>query len=483
MIITCDECATRFNLDESLLKPEGSKVRCSLCRHVFTALPPLLDTGLDLETEPFSDTDIQFDTPLDPLSESSDQEIDTLDSDTLDFDDTSFDEDLTKDSNQADIEISFEDEDSEFDLETDISFEAEEDEKEMDFLEMDSVPEPLDDEMPSETLKLTGDDAHTETGLEITDETEDPDPEDTTSEFDPSFDLDEQQQDTDDLDQEEPDKGDLSEKDPLEKSRLDEDELDIGDEFDEDDLDIGNELDDEDDLDDTDQGTSEEDALIHAAPPPRRPARASLIQPLEPDAEMGDAADAPPKKQPILGTPVLVLLLIFFLAAGGYIAAAGLGYKIPFLPEIQIPFIQQYLPQKTPDPLPEMDPVPDQKSVTGRFVTNDTAGELFIITGKIQNPSQIPYSHIQVKGTLFQKEKIAAMTQIAYCGNVVPEEVLKTGHIPDITAQLKKPRGAADTNVNVKPGDTVPFMLVFSDLPQNLENFTVEVTGFEKTQP
>ena len=39
MVIQCESCRTEFNLDESLLKKEGSKVRCSRCRHVFTAYP------------------------------------------------------------------------------------------------------------------------------------------------------------------------------------------------------------------------------------------------------------------------------------------------------------------------------------------------------------------------------------------------------------------------------------------------------------
>jgi predicted Zn finger-like uncharacterized protein len=40
MIITCEKCGISFNLDESLLKPSGSKVRCSKCKTVFTAYPP-----------------------------------------------------------------------------------------------------------------------------------------------------------------------------------------------------------------------------------------------------------------------------------------------------------------------------------------------------------------------------------------------------------------------------------------------------------
>ena len=55
MIITCEECSTRFNLDESLLRPEGSKVRCSRCKHVFTAFPETSEVPApDFEPEPES---------------------------------------------------------------------------------------------------------------------------------------------------------------------------------------------------------------------------------------------------------------------------------------------------------------------------------------------------------------------------------------------------------------------------------------------
>ena len=63
MIITCKACNASFNLDESLLKPEGSKVRCSKCKEIFVAYPPVPpkegdadvafeDFELDLEAEP-----------------------------------------------------------------------------------------------------------------------------------------------------------------------------------------------------------------------------------------------------------------------------------------------------------------------------------------------------------------------------------------------------------------------------------------------
>ena len=35
MIVTCDACKTNFTVDESRIPPEGIKVRCSKCKHVF----------------------------------------------------------------------------------------------------------------------------------------------------------------------------------------------------------------------------------------------------------------------------------------------------------------------------------------------------------------------------------------------------------------------------------------------------------------
>ncbi len=40
MIVLCKKCQTEFNLDDALIEKEGSKVRCSLCKHVFMVFPP-----------------------------------------------------------------------------------------------------------------------------------------------------------------------------------------------------------------------------------------------------------------------------------------------------------------------------------------------------------------------------------------------------------------------------------------------------------
>ena len=40
MIIPCKSCQLTFRVDSKLVKPSGSKVRCSNCRDVFKVFPP-----------------------------------------------------------------------------------------------------------------------------------------------------------------------------------------------------------------------------------------------------------------------------------------------------------------------------------------------------------------------------------------------------------------------------------------------------------
>ncbi|MFH0788562.1 MAG: DUF3426 domain-containing protein [Pseudomonadota bacterium] len=51
MIIRCEECETSYHLDQSLLEPFGSKVRCTRCGHIFWAeLPSFSETEIQPES-------------------------------------------------------------------------------------------------------------------------------------------------------------------------------------------------------------------------------------------------------------------------------------------------------------------------------------------------------------------------------------------------------------------------------------------------
>ncbi len=53
MIITCNECGTSFNVDETLLDAAGNKFRCSVCKEIFFYYPPI--SGEE-STEPLINT-------------------------------------------------------------------------------------------------------------------------------------------------------------------------------------------------------------------------------------------------------------------------------------------------------------------------------------------------------------------------------------------------------------------------------------------
>lgn len=52
MIITCNNCNSRFNIDEKLIKPQGSKVKCSKCQTIFVVYPPPKEEEVPLAKPP-----------------------------------------------------------------------------------------------------------------------------------------------------------------------------------------------------------------------------------------------------------------------------------------------------------------------------------------------------------------------------------------------------------------------------------------------
>jgi len=560
MIITCEKCSTRFNLDDSFIKKSGSKVRCSMCKHIFTAYPASNDPNLDseisddlhLETN-FSD-DPSFDESDDfqmedsdfaleetdeseselslddselsdlelPGSEPSDSELSDselsdselsdseLSDSELSIDDTELsieDSDLEiaplemePEGIASDAEFSFDDNEFEIDVqepsdkpsdepsdefefeEDDTSDTFEMDEGEFEFEEDGLEFEPMDEEDEISDLNV-GDEAPE---LEFAD-SEEPISESEDSnfsdedEFELEFDVDDNS-DVDDNYRDEPSDSFEGAKLEVETDSPDEDVMSSLEETDdemlpkitpEEDFSEYDEVLDQETEPDT-KTDKEESILIDDTKEEAAPIlgkKESLLEPRHVTRRR--------KKKPLVGTPILILLLIFLLIIGAYIASIMTGYKIPYLSDIKIPYIEQYL--KKPEPVvSEAKPVPNQKSVNGRFVTNTTAGTLFVITGSVENPASIPYSHIKILGTLITKGKTEAKTKTAYCGNIVSEEMLKTENISDINKILMTEAGNLNANVGVKPGASIPFMVVFSDLPEKLQNFTVKVTTFDK---
>jgi len=149
MIITCKECNANFKLDESLLKPTGSKVRCSKCNEIFVAYPPKISEEDEAPIE--MELDIEDQQVTEDLE---DDKKEMTDPDELDFSDMDklIDEEVAPESEDLADEDT---EDLELDLDLDMEpeterakedLEAKIDQEESDELDLSDLENLLDEE-------------------------------------------------------------------------------------------------------------------------------------------------------------------------------------------------------------------------------------------------------------------------------------------------------------------------------------------------
>jgi len=120
--------------------------------------------------------------------------------------------------------------------------------------------------------------------------------------------------------------------------------------------------------------------------------------------------------------------------------------------------------------------------IQSKVVNNFESGDLFVITGRVINEYDEPRSFISVTGKLFIKNDFSK-TKTIYCGNVLPEEELSILSPADIKKLLSEREGEKQSNVNVKPGQILPFMIVFFNLPDNLEDLDRFSISISRSSP
>jgi hypothetical protein len=177
--------------------------------------------------------------------------------------------------------------------------------------------------------------------------------------------------------------------------------------------------------------------------------------------------DIPPAPKKGLSPAILVAVILAVIAAvayGGYLILNSMG--------IPIPFIGQQAPANVSDAgnlsIKSFD-------ISSKFVDNNKIGKLFVITGKVKNEYSMPRGFIQISGKIYTKDKTLAKTETVYCGNILTDADLAVADVAKIQQRLQNRSGDNRINEKVQPGASIPFMIVFSGLPTNLEEFTTEI--------
>ncbi len=112
-----------------------------------------------------------------------------------------------------------------------------------------------------------------------------------------------------------------------------------------------------------------------------------------------------------------------------------------------------------------------------RFVESEKAGEMLVITGDVTNRYDHPRGEIQVKGTLYDQTGEAIGVSTAYCGNTLTDSDLASLELETIKTHLANRKGDKDA---AKPGQTLPFTVVFAPVPQDAQEFDVAVVMSSK---
>ena len=206
----------------------------------------------------------------------------------------------------------------------------------------------------------------------------------------------------------------------------------------------------------TAQSTVEFEESILAAPPVAKPA----------------AAPKPRKKKKGSSKTLVFLLIVLLLAAiggGVYYAVTEMG--------IEIPYLSEYLKPTPKDPAGVLNL--STLEINSKFIDNAQSGRLFLITGKVRNGYSMTRAMVRLQGKLFAKNRVLVKTESTFAGITINEQDLASLPVAEIQQRLKTVDQAQDATTAIRPGQNMPFMLVFADLPatDQLDEFAVDLVS------
>ena len=182
----------------------------------------------------------------------------------------------------------------------------------------------------------------------------------------------------------------------------------------------------------------------------------------------------PVKKSGIMRPILLLLILLILPLVVVVLLDRFMNMDVPYVTDYlkQVPYLNQVMK-------PEMKDVGEIRvdNISSVFIDNKTHGKLFIITGTVKNEFSESRKYIKIQGSLYSTGKTLAREVTVYGGNEISDLDLSEMSLTDINQRLSNRFGDKKSNFDVKPGQAIPFMVVFSDLPESLEEFTIEAAG------
>jgi len=367
MILQCEGCQTKFRLDESVLRETGSKVRCSICKRVFTASPPKEEPQIgEASGEELRETEGK-------APEEIPKEGDLFEG---------FDESLIK---EIEEEIGQEEEEAEPEADQEVEPE----------LEQEAEPE-VEQEVEQEVEPIS----------------------------------------VEELSQAEPEA--IEEEDKVEEAGLDMA---------------------------MDRAARVEEEVKAQEELERKE--------VERPSEVEEAFEPRPiiKKRP--GSRLLITILLIILVLIGTVSAL-IFFKPGFLPE-SFPLFKRPLSKEQAFDMGNRRL--SFKDLKGSFMDSEKAGRLFMVKGLVTNNYPDRRSFMRIKSNILDSKGTVVRSKVVFAGNPISDKEVASLSMEEIENRLRDKLGKDKMNVNTQPNSSIPFVIVFNNLPEDMSEFTVEAVS------
>lgn len=115
------------------------------------------------------------------------------------------------------------------------------------------------------------------------------------------------------------------------------------------------------------------------------------------------------------------------------------------------------------------------QNVRQYFVTNEKIGQLFIIEGKARNDFSTPMELIKIEASLFDGQGQVVERKEFLAGNTASLFQLQIMSDEELQAALQAKVGILSNNTNLRPGMDVPFMVVFPNPPEAVQEYGLKI--------
>ena len=221
------------------------------------------------------------------------------------------------------------------------------------------------------------------------------------------------------------------------------------------------------DIDDDFSGAS----LAREEPSQEKPVTSSSQRESLTSREVDDRPlPAPPVKRKSPLSKILLLLILLLLILGG---AAAFFYVQDG--RLDLTRIMQRVTGEVP-PAEQKQSI-NLKITESQYVKNIHVGQVLVVQGQAINNFPTVRSAITVKGILLDSKGKTLFQQTVSCGNPLDERMVKRMPFDKIEEAMNNQFGDSLSNMNVAAGSSIPFTIVFRNLPDGIANINVEVVN------